>query len=804
MSAWTAGRAGTLRVMRSSLFASLPLLPLLPLLLSAAGLAGCAGDPDATPATGVVARFTLGEGVPRFLDVPFPSDLYLEADGTLVDTIPGLDAYVPQNAAALEATLAEQRGFGRSSGAHFVLEDAATGEAVAADPESIPPGAHECMWLWSSTRLIDLDAGPEENALVPCRAGLQDDRAAGSPRPPVVSVLPERGFVLREGHRYAALLTAGVTANGAAIQPSADFAAIVDGSAQGPTADLYREALARAEALAPSEGSPPVVAMAVFTTQSTSSELAELRAEIAAAAPPQLVWDAAEIAPMHAALFTAAPVAGATATLSEWLGAPAKLPDGADDPAGDQDTGAAHDALAAIATAVFQAPNALRASPDGFADPTHGTFARDADGRPTWSPDAPTAKLWITVALPSGPVPASGFPVVILQHGLQGDRSFLLTMANTFARRGWASVAIDAVTFGARAASASFAVDEVSRFAWSDAPGAYAGPDGLVDRNASALAFFGEFLSFGAPRDHLRQAALDIGSVAELVRSPALDLGPLSAAVPGAKLDGSRIAYVGDSFGSVLGALVASVDPRIQAMALNVGGGGLATEIMANGPALATLLGTAGGLTYGVAEDRLGWQHPLVNLLQAMLDPADPLSYADRLVRDPPAVEGTPAGRKSVVLIEALWDELVSNEGSEALAYAAGMPLAAPHVGPNGGVELLTVEVEPGADGIRGAPEPGATVVLVQASPATHGSDLYNASGRRTYASPFVAPFPTLPQEIPVRQPYLGLQAMVADFFASSFAGEVPVVRGFPAPRRDFDDDGRDDAGDADPNDPAR
>jgi hypothetical protein len=45
---------------------------------------------------------------------------------------------------------------------------------------------------------------------------------------------------------------------------------------------------------------------------------------------------------------------------------------------------------------------------------------------------------------------------------------------------------------------------------------------------------------------------------------------------------------------------------------------------------------------------------------------------------------------------------------------------------------------------------------------------------------------------------------MMVDFFASAFAGEIPVVRGFPAPARDFDDDGRDDASDADSNDPSR
>jgi hypothetical protein len=128
-------------------------------------------------------------------------------------------------------------------------------------------------------------------------------------------------------------------------------------------------------------------------------------------------------------------------------------------------------------------------------------------------------------------------------------------------------------------------------------------------------------------------------------------------------------------------------------------------------------------------------------------------------------------------------------------------------VGSNAG--LTFAEAKPGADGaIRGVPEAGVTAVLVQASPATHGQDLYNVHGKRHYAVPFgqpgPSPFPVLPQDIPVREPYLALQDMCVTFFRSAFAGEVPAVRGFPAPRRDFDDDGVDDAQDGAPADPAK
>ena len=99
------------------------------------------------------------------------------------------------------------------------------------------------------------------------------------------------------------------------------------------------------------------------------------------------------------------------------------------------------------------------------------------------------------------------------------------------------------------------------------------------------------------------------------------------------------------------------------------------------------------------------------------------------------------------------------------------------------------------------------TTVLVQASPATHGSNFYGRMGLRHYAIPFGGidvGFPALSNDIPIEQPYLELQAMAIGFFASAFAGAVPVVKGFPAPVRDYDQDGREDATDVDPNDPTK
>lgn len=744
-------------------------------------------------------------GLPLFLDVPFPSDAYLDPDGTVTNDIPGLEAFVPSSSGTLEVALGRLNGFGLTSGALFRVDsrtetdESGAPAAAAVDAGSLPEGPEGCLTPTSSVLLVALDTG----ALLPCRAAYQDDRPNGSLSRPVLAVLPARGVVLEEGTRYAALVTTHLTASGQPVAPSQSFREVVAGARDTAVTSLYGGAVDEVVANVPGLSAQDIVAIAPFTTQRVTHELEDLRALVDTFAAPQILWDEPSVSPMFPAVFTKDEQPFATATLGDWLGTPDKLANGRDDPAVDQANGHAHDAILAIATGVFEAPNFLLYR-SGYTDPEHKNFARGASGEIVVNPDAPTAKIWVTIAVPDRPMPAGGYPVVVIQHGLQGDRSFLLALANTFAHEGWLSVAIEADTFGARSATPSFHTDDKARFGWSETSG-YAGPDGLVDQNANALALFGEMINFGATSAQFRQSVVDFGTLANVLSNPALDLGPLALAKPGLSLDATKLVYIGDSFGSVLGSLVAAVDPRYRAMVLNVGGGGILVELASNAPMLAGLIGPLGGITFGLTRDRLNWKHPLVNLLQPVLDAADPLSYAGALVRDPVMVEpiGAP---KSVVYIEALWDELVANEGTEALGVAVGIPLAGPSTGPIGGVVLE--EIAAAAGGLRGVPAAGHTVLIVQASPATHGSDLYSRRGSRRFAAPFVPeegdPFTALPQPIEIEQPYLGLQSMVVGFFASSFAGDVPVVAGFPAPVRDFDQDGVPDASDPHPLDPSQ
>ncbi len=776
------------------------------------GTGGSGGGGVSAP---IEARFALPTAdVPDFLGVPFPSDLYLDTRGR-VGAMPKLNDYSLSGSTFLTAGLSQLDGFGTTAGAIFAIDDHTKEKTAPAeiDAATLPESEGDTTAASATVMLVDLEAASAATALVPARADYHSDAPNGATTPPLLVIYPARGVVLAEKHHYAAVLTTGVHAkDGTPVSPSARFVAVRDGKQRGTAGEkLYGDAIDKIATLVPAlADKSKIAAVAVYTTHGMSHELVDLRAAFTKQAPPVLKWDMASLSPMGLSLFaaTALPASqGYVATLDAWLGTPAKLPDTTDDPADDQLTGRAHDAIAAVGTAVFNAPNVLIESAMTFNDPAHHTFFRDTAGKPVVNTAKPTSKIWMTVALPQGPMPSAGFPTVLVQHGLNGDRSIVLSVANTFAKMGWATVGIETITFGARASAATNTDDLKSTFPWS-AAAPYKGPDGFVDLRNGSTDFFGGLRSLGSLRDHMRQSVLDLGSAVDVVRNPALDLGPLLAAVPGAKLDPSKIAFLGDSLGGMMGAMLAAVDPHLKTFVLNVPGGGILLELGANSPYIANSIRAAAAINFGFANGRFASGHPLLQLLQHIVDPGDPLLYAGNIVTSPVTINGTKNPPKSVIQLEVLWDDTVANQANEALARAAGFPLAEPSVGAMTQIPLGTATPSGGV--ISGVPVAGVTAVLVQVGPATHSSNLLSARGGLHYKHPYgqfdlLDPFPVLGKDITMNQPYLPLQTMMTGFFAGAFAGGAPpAVKGFPTPIIDFDGDGFPDATDAAPEDPAK
>ena len=61
-----------------------------------------------------------------------------------------------------------------------------------------------------------------------------------------------------------------------------------------------------------------------------------------------------------------------------------------------------------------------------------------------------TDTIPITVILPTGTMPADGFPVIVFGHGLGGSRHDALNIAEPRAAQGYAIVAIDMAGHGSR------------------------------------------------------------------------------------------------------------------------------------------------------------------------------------------------------------------------------------------------------------------------------------------------------------------------------------------------------------------
>ncbi len=221
-----------------------------------------------------------------------------------------------------------------------------------------------------------------------------------------------------------------------------------------------------------------------------------------------------------------------------------------------------------------------------------------------------------------GTPPAGGWPVVIFQHGITGDRSNALALAGAFAQAGWVVAAVDLPLHGvANAASPLYQASNEQTFNLDlvvNATGA-AGPDSLID--ASGTHYIN--LSYPlASRDNQRQAAVNMLALTRAL--PTLDLDGNPATVD---INPARIAFVGMSLGSITGIIYGSVLPvptMARTMAFTVPGGGLAELLRDSvqfGPRINAGL-QAQGLLPGTTL-----YNQFMRDVQAIVDAGDSLNY---------------------------------------------------------------------------------------------------------------------------------------------------------------------------------
>ena len=177
--------------------------------------------------------------------------------------------------------------------------------------------------------------------------------------------------------------------------------------------------------------------------------------------------------------------------------------------------------------------------------------------------------------------PEAGWPIVIFQHGITRQRTDMFAIAATLAGQGFAVIAIDAPLHGLTDKTNPFFHNQL--LTGSPAAGLITGertfdldlenssgapgPDGTIDPSGS---YFINLSNLLVSRDNLRQATADLMELTRAIPSLSLSGNPTG------DFDGSKIEFVGQSLGSIIGTTFIAMEPHVNVGLLNVPGGGIA------------------------------------------------------------------------------------------------------------------------------------------------------------------------------------------------------------------------------------
>jgi hypothetical protein len=246
--------------------------------------------------------------------------------------------------------------------------------------------------------------------------------------------------------------------------------------------------------------------------------------------------------------------------------------------------------------------------------------------------------------------PVAGWPVVIFQHGLQGNRTQSAAIAGAYASQGFVVAAIDIPLHGITdttsplyqaGAERTFDLDLVNNATLAP------GPDGVIDGSGTHIINLTSLLT---SRDNLRQAALDIVQLAGALPSLDLDGDTL------ADIDAARIHYAGISLGGIVGTVANAMPIPTVSAYLNVPGGGIANllrDSAALGPSV-----EAGLVAAGLTPDTTLYEQ-FFRDAQTAVDAGDPLNF----------IAGAVAARP-VLLTQMVNDTVIPNSATQRMVNA--------------------------------------------------------------------------------------------------------------------------------------
>lgn len=331
----------------------------------------------------------------------------------------------------------------------------------------------------------------------------------------------------------------------------------------------------------------------------------------------------------------------------------------------------------------------------------------------------------LVLALPNSEKPADGWPLMLYLHGSGGNAYQHIERGPTeelprdmrdppvrgtgpamwLARRGVASLGIDFPLHGTR----------------------HSPPD------TTGLILYNLFGNISATIDNFTVSVMELTILSRLV----LDLEP--------GFDPNRLTAMGQSMGTTLGMVWATVDPRLKGIVLS-GAGGILVEIAVEAVEPVMLKGIAELALRLDEEEEVHLAHPVLHAAQNLWDLVDPIAKANRLVKAP--FDGVPP--KHVMMTAGFLDGYFNPRSQAAMAVAMGLPLAGERVEPILG-ERIDLAGNGSADFPLSHNLSGMTAGVVQyAAPHTLGHYVvFNQPGARHQYTCFVKSIGTGSEAIP-------------------------------------------------------
>jgi virulence factor lipase-like protein len=532
----------------------------------------------------------------------------------------------------------------------------------------------------------NIDAANMLVQIVPLKPLLPNNDAPGASRPRDVG--------------YLVLVTNALkAANGAAIDPDADYATIKTNALANTCANISDArlnalcGLARSHfgAAVPAGVNPTTVVVSTsFTTQSVDTVLRVISATVAASPAPATAVLPVPITSTGAINTALTGSAGpnlanifvGTITLPYYSAVPVAPP-----------TGTGTEPITQFWRAANPPPAAA-----GLADPK-GEF-----NLTRFNP-VPKLTTQLTVpmllGIPKTAKPPAGWPVVVYQHGITEDRGTLALIADATAQAGYVIVGIDLPLHGimpndplyalsptnpANAAlptpfkvgEPTFNVDYVNNTTLA------AGPDGLPDPSGQ---HFINLTSTLTSRDNLRQAVANLIALTKAVPTLDLDGNPATD-----DIDETKIQFFGWSLGGIVGSAFVGTPgaASIQTVSLFAAGCGI-METLRQSPGYSPVLNNglaAAGIPTGTS---IYWE--FVHAAQAAVEAGDGCNYAANWVSKPTLmqmIQGTPGVATKPT------DRAVPNTSTLRLAGLLGLPTITTTTTNLAGVHALTRFTEGG------------------------------------------------------------------------------------------------------------